>query len=77
MARLYIKTHWSSYYNVTLTLTANKSTKIKFSTEKIYYNMFTYALHIHTRYSVADLLSLTIILSIFTDFFLFYKLYQS
>ena len=40
MAYLYIKTLWSSYYDVTSVdfNSKKKSTKIKFSTDKIYYN---------------------------------------
>ena len=42
MARLYIKTLWSSYYNVVLlsTLTSKMSTKIKYSSDKIYYKVY-------------------------------------
>ena len=39
MACLYIKTLWSSYYDVTsVDFNSKKSAKIKFSTNKIYYN---------------------------------------
>ena len=39
MACLYIKTLWSPYYDVTsFKFNSKKSTKITFSTDKIYYN---------------------------------------